>query len=73
MAYTQTDLDNVKTAIASGEQSVKVGGRKVVYRSVDELRNARDDIAAELAAADTTTASTTRRGSYVVRFATARE
>lgn len=73
MAHTQADLDAIKTAIASGEQSVEVGGRKVVYRSVDELRKARDDITAELAAADTATASTTRRGSYSVRFATARE
>ena len=71
MAYTQTDLDNVKTAIASGEQSVEVGGRKVVYRSVEELRKARDDIAAELNA--DASSSTTRRGSYIVRFTTARE
>lgn len=72
MAYTQTDLDNVKAAIASGEQSVEVGGRKVVYRSVEELRKARDDIAAELAGAATSTSSSVRRGSFAVRFSTAR-
>lgn len=71
MAYTQTDLDNVKAAIASGEQSVEVGGRKVVYRSVDELRRARDDIAAELAAGSAVTGGT-RRGTFAVRFSTAR-
>ena len=70
MAHTQTDLDAIKAAIASGEQSVEVGGRKVVYRSVDDLRKARDDIAAELASAAST--SGVRRGSYQVRFSTSR-
>lgn len=72
MAHTQADLDAIKAAIASGEQSVEVGGRKVVYRSVDELRKARDDIAAELAGAATPTSSSVRRGTYAVRFTTAR-
>lgn len=71
MAHTQADLDAIKAAIASGEQSVEVGGRKVVYRSVAELRQARDDIAAELAAAPSTT-NGVRRGSFAVRFTTAR-
>jgi len=70
MAHTQTDLDAIKSAIASGEQSVEVAGRKVVYRTIDDLRKARDDIAAELAS--TATTSAVRRGSYQVRFATAR-
>ena len=70
MAHTQADLDAVKAAIASGEQSVEVAGRKVVYRTIDDLRKARDDIAAELAAEATT--SSVRRGSYQVRFSTAR-
>jgi len=69
MAHTQTDLDAIKAAIASGEQSVEVAGRKVVYRSVDDLRKARDDISAELASAAT---SSVRRGNYTVRFATSR-
>jgi hypothetical protein len=73
MAHTQTDLDAIKAAIASGEQSVEVAGRKVVYRSVDDLRKARDDIAAELNAAASATTSAVRRGSYSVRFATSRE
>ncbi len=69
MAHTQTDLDAIKAAIASGEQSVEVAGRKVVYRSVDDLRKARDDITAELASAST---ASVRRGNYTVRFATSR-
>lgn len=72
MAHTQTDLDAIKAAIASGEQSVEVAGRKVVYRTIDDLRKARDDIAAELSAATSTSASGVRRGSYQVRFGTAR-
>lgn len=72
MAHTQADLDAIKAAIASGEQSVEVGGRKVVYRSVDELRKARDDIAAELAGAAVSSTSGVRRGSFAVRFSTAR-
>lgn len=72
MAHTQADLDAVKAAIASGEQSVEVGGRKVVYRSVDDLRKARDDITTELAGAASATTSSVRRGSFAVRFSTAR-
>lgn len=72
MAHTQTDLDAIKAAIASGEQSVEVAGRKVMYRTIDDLRKARDDIAAELASAATVSTSAVRRGSYQVRFATAR-
>lgn len=72
MAHTQADLDAIKAAIASGEQSVEVGGRKVVYRSVDDLRKARDDIAAELAGAAASSTSGVRRGSFAVRFTTAR-
>ncbi len=71
MAYTQTDLDNVKAAIASGELSVESNGKKVVFRSIDDLLKARDDIAAELATASAVT-SGTRRGTFAVRFSTAR-
>lgn len=72
MAHTQTDLDAIKAAIASGEQSVEVAGRKVVYRTIDDLRKARDDIAAELAADAAASTSAVRRGSYQVRFSTGR-
>ncbi len=72
MSHTQADLDAVKAAIASGEQSVEVAGRKVVYRTIDDLRKARDDIAAELAADAGASASAVRRGSYQVRFSTGR-
>jgi hypothetical protein len=71
MAHTQADLDAIKAAIASGEQSVEVAGRKVVYRSVDDLRKARDDIAAELLSSSGASGGM-RRGSFSVRFSTSR-
>jgi hypothetical protein len=71
MAYTQTDLDNVKAAFSSPEQSVEVGGRKVVFRNVDELRKMRDDIASELAATSTS-GSSVRRGTFRPIFTTYR-
>lgn len=45
MAFTQTDLDNVERAIASGELSFKSNGREVMYRSMADLMAARDLIA----------------------------
>lgn len=48
MAYTQTDLDAVKAAIASGELTVEHNGRKVTYRSMDDLLKAKAVIEAEL-------------------------
>ena len=50
MAYTQSDLDAVKAAIASGELSVKHNGREVTYRSMDDLLKAKASIENELAA-----------------------
>lgn len=51
MALTQTDLDSINAAIASGELSIRSSdGKQVTYRSIDELLKARqlaiDDIAA---------------------------
>lgn len=51
MAFTQTDLDAIDRAIASGELSVRTAtGASVTYRSLDELLRARDLIASALAA-----------------------
>jgi hypothetical protein len=41
MAFTQTQLDAVETAIASGELKVMFDGREVIYRSIDDLLKAR--------------------------------
>lgn len=55
MAWTQTDLDNVKAALATGELSVSFeDGRKVEFRSIGDLLKVKHAIEAELTAADTT-------------------
>jgi len=41
MAFTTADLASIDAALTSGELSVEVQGRRVVYRSVDELIKAR--------------------------------
>lgn len=53
MAWTTTDRDNLKAAIARGEQSVSYTDRTVTYRSVGDMREALAMIEAELAAAET--------------------
>lgn len=45
MAYTQSDLDALDAAIAGGELIVQVEGRKVQYRSIPELLQARAHVA----------------------------
>lgn len=47
MAYTQADLDNIRTAIASGVLQVRYSGppeRFITYRSMRELVEAEDRI-----------------------------
>lgn len=52
MALTQTDLDSINAAIASGELSIRSSdGKQVTYRSIDELLKARDLATADIAAA----------------------
>lgn len=55
MALTQTDLDAIDAAIASGELSVRdKDGRQITYRSMGELLQARDAIRAEINSTSTT-------------------
>lgn len=70
MAFTTADLAAVDQAIATGELSVEVNGRRITYRSVADLERARTLIKAELAAPSA--GSPNRRGSYRVQFATHR-
>lgn len=45
MAYTQTDLDRVEKAIATGVTTIRHSdGKSVTYRDIDELKAARDVI-----------------------------
>jgi len=70
MPFTSTDLANVDAAIASGELSVEVEGKRLTYRSMADLLLARQMITDQLAL--DAPAVRPRRGTYSVRFATAR-
>lgn len=37
MAYSQDDLDAIRSTIAKGERTVQFADRSVTYRSMDEL------------------------------------
>lgn len=50
MALTQTDIDALDKAIASGELTVSVDGKSVTYRSIGELKRARDHVSGVLKA-----------------------
>lgn len=50
MAFSQADLDAIRSAIAKGELSVTLDGRSVTYRSVSELLLAEQRIAGSLSA-----------------------
>lgn len=66
MALTQTDLDALDRAIASAELEVRLEGRSVRYRSVDEMLRARQHLAEALQP------PSQRRASYRYRFTTQR-
>lgn len=68
MALSQTDLDNLDNAIASGELEVDFNGRRVKYRSINELKAARAHTAQVLQSQ----AGTTRRVAYKFNFTTGR-
>lgn len=48
MPVTQTDIDNLNAAIRNEERLVKLNGKTVEYRSIDELIKARDDAIRQL-------------------------
>ena len=49
MAWTQSDLDAIEAAMASGELDVQYKDRRVRYRSIEELERARAIIQGALA------------------------
>lgn len=65
MAFSTTDLTNIESAIASGELTVEIAGRRVTYRSIDDLIKARATILQSLAASGAVTARP--RNSYASR------
>ena len=48
MAVTQTQIDQLNAAIASGERQVTLGSQSITYRSIDDLIKARDDLQRQL-------------------------
>lgn len=50
MAYTQTDLDRINAAIATGVLSCVVNGQTVTYRSLREMERVKALIEGELSA-----------------------
>jgi hypothetical protein len=48
MPVTQADIDALNAAIASGEKQVALGAQQVTYRSIAELKAARDDLQTQL-------------------------
>lgn len=61
MAYTQTDVDALKTAIASGAVDVTYSdGSRVTYRSLDEMRSILGEMEAEVAGSTVKRAKTVR-------------
>lgn len=69
MALTPQDIDNLDTAIATGELEVEVNGRRVKYRSISELKAAREHVASVLQQA----AGSSRAAAYRVNFSTSRD
>lgn len=44
MAFTQTDLNRINNAIASGQRSVQLNGRRIEYQNIVDMLKARDAI-----------------------------
>lgn len=62
MAYTQTDIDNLKKAIARGARSLTLGnGESVTYMTLAEMRSALREMEDEVSGAN-------RAGSFSVSY-----
>jgi hypothetical protein len=48
MAYTQTDVDKLKAAIATGAREVWYGDKRVAYRSLTEMKEVLSTMEAEV-------------------------
>jgi hypothetical protein len=54
MAITQTDIDNLNAAIATGARSVTIGGQTITYNTTASLIDARNDMVKQLKAQNRT-------------------
>jgi hypothetical protein len=68
MALSQSDLDRLDIAIAGAELEVTIDGKSVKYRSIEELKAARDHVQAVIAKS----VGTPRRAAYRFTFSTHR-
>ena len=64
MAVTQSDIDNLNAAIASGARSVTLGGQTVTYNTAASLIQARNDLQKQLTASSGAAKPRTRRMIY---------
>lgn len=67
MAFSLTQLDAIETAIASGELLVEYEGKKVQYRNMADLMQARNLVRSELIASGQLTPPATTTLSYARR------
>lgn len=61
MPVTQTDIDALNTAIASGERRVTLGSQSITYYSIAEMIQARNDLMQQKAIADAKASGTPQR------------
>jgi hypothetical protein len=68
MAWTQTDVDALKTAVAGGVKSVSYSDKTVVYHTLTEMLQALQAMEAEVAAGsgETSAGRCTLAGTYSV-------
>lgn len=64
MAVTQSDIDNLNAAIASGARSVTLGGQTVTYNTTASLISARNDLQKQLTALTKVSRPRTRQMIY---------
>lgn len=56
LGFTEADLEQLKTALASGALEVQIGDRRVKYQSIKDLLAVINMVQAELEGVDTDTA-----------------
>jgi hypothetical protein len=49
LSELQQRLEKLNAAMDSGVLSMEIGGRKIVYRSIDEMERAKNHLTAEIA------------------------
>lgn len=48
IGYTQTDIDNLRSAMATGAKRVRIKGEETEFRSLPEMKALLDDMMAEV-------------------------